>query len=86
MPEQPSIEFVWFLDSARLLAERYRYRWIAIDGRGIQQNREAFSEIVVADGGTLGEVLGNARERYRDAVMTFCYAFVDAPLEDVERQ
>lgn len=86
MPDEPSIEFSWFLERARVLAERYTYRWVAIDGRQIRQNRDAYREIVVADGGTLDEVLRNAFEREHDAVLAFCYAFVNHPLEYVERQ
>jgi hypothetical protein len=84
MPEEPSIEFLWFLEMARRLAERYTYRWVAIDGRRIRQNRNAFAEIIVADGETLGEVLAKAGER--DGALSLCYAFVDPPLEPVERQ
>lgn len=86
MPEEPSIEFSWFLERARALAELYTYRWVAIDGRRIRENRDAFRDIVVADGGTLGEVLTNATEREHDGVLRFCYAFVNHPLEYVERQ
>jgi hypothetical protein len=88
MPEEPPVEspveFRWFLEMTLLLFERYPFRWIAIDGRNIYENWDSIDDIVVADGETLGEAAEIARD-YVDPVLLF-YAFVDPPLEGIERQ
>jgi hypothetical protein len=84
MPEEPPGEFLWYLEMALPLFERYAFRWIAIDGRRILDDRSAIDNVVVADGDTLGEVAEIARHRF-DPLLLF-YAFVDPPLDPIERQ
>jgi hypothetical protein len=84
MPEEPPLEFLWYLEMARPLFERYPFRWIAIDGGSIRENNRSFDDIVVANGDTLGEAAEIARLRF-DPLLLF-YAFVDAPLDPIERQ
>jgi hypothetical protein len=84
MPEEPPVEFRWFLEMTLPLFERYPSRWIAIDGRSIHENWHSIDDIVVADSETLGEAAEIARGRF-DPVLLF-YAFVDPPLEEIERQ
>ena len=84
MPEEASLEFDWFLEMARSLAERYTFRWIAIDGQRIKEGHLSIDDVVVADGDTLGETAAIASTKF-DPLSLF-YAFIDPPLDPVDRQ
>lgn len=84
MAEESQIEFLWFLEMARPLFERYPLRWIAINGGSLRQNNRSIESVVVADGATLGEAAAIARGDF-DPLSLF-YAFVDPPLGRIERR
>jgi hypothetical protein len=86
MPAQPSPELRWFLDMADVLAEFFRYRWIAIDYGQITEgflnaewNGQSIRRIVIADADTFDEVLVKAAPQ--DLSSSVYYAFVEPPLE-----
>jgi hypothetical protein len=89
MAENPSREFRWFVEMGQMLAARYAYRWIAVDGAHIPENQvnwDSFDDIVVADGDTLGETVAIAQFQFqRDPLLLF-YAFVRPPLDQPVRQ
>lgn len=79
MPDEPSLEFRWFLEMGNALALRYAFRWIAVDGTKIDKDWSAIDSIVVADGDTLGETV--AIVQWRNFVpLSLFYAFIRPPL------
>lgn len=81
----PSPEFRWFQEMSNRLAERYPFRWIAINGAHIEPDWGALDRIIVSSGDSLGEVFEIARRHNLDPMDLF-YVFVRPWIEYPERQ
>ncbi len=81
----PSAEFSWFQEMADSLAQRYAFQWIAVNASQIGSDWNAFDNIVVGTGDSLGEALEMARQRNLDPLDLF-YVFVRPSLGIHSRQ